>query len=49
MSASSKTLSDFLNKTGVLSVEWGLPLLSALIEQDDFDVEDVVLQLMELK
>ena len=49
MSASSKTLSDFLNKTGVLSVEWGLPLLSALIEQDDFDEEDVVLQLMELK
>lgn len=45
--AKSKSMEEFLSKTGVTAVSWARPVLSALCEQERFDEEDLELQLMD--
>lgn len=46
--AKPKSLDEFLTKSGINSVAWGLPVMSALYPEESFDEDDIALQLLEL-
>lgn len=44
-----KQLTEFLGRAGLLGVDWAVPLLSTLPLHEEFDRDDIALQLMELE
>lgn len=47
LQAKPKSMEEFLSKSGVFCVDWALPVLTALCEEERFDEDDLALQLME--
>lgn len=47
LSVTGKPAESFLAKTGIMDVDWARPVLETLCKNDDFDAEDIELELLD--